>query len=357
MLWANYFELAPSRNLVVHRYNIDVQPDEQGRRPIGGKLKRIFELLIAEHFTELQRNMATDYKSIILCKSELTITQQPLSVGYRPENQDGPQANLPTYQVRLNYTGTLSVAHLMDHLTSMNVSSIYSSKEEMIQALNIILGNHPKSSSSILSVGANRHFAMDQAYAEKWNLGAGLEALRGYFVSVRAAASRILVNVQVKHAACYDAAPLDRLMISYRDANGPNLYKLESFLKGLRVNVIHITRRNRAGQAIPRVKTITGLATSHDGQGLPHPPRVTNFGAGSKDVQFFLGSGPSGAPKEETSDKPSGSGSKKGKKSGAPSGKKPGSDPSGDGYISVFDFFRRRKYLLRYYFSISPSLT
>ena len=60
--------------------------------------------------------------------------------------------------------------------------------------------------------------------------------------------------------------------------------------------MIHLgEKKNRAGESIPRVKTIFGLANKSDGHGLEHLPRVQSFGAGPKDVEFFLNDS-SGAP-------------------------------------------------------------
>ena len=64
--------------------------------------------------------------------------------------------------------------------------------------------------------------------------------------------------------------------------------KLNNFLKKVRVRVTHIIRRNKAGQEIPRTKAIASLASPGDGSTLPNPPKVPRFGAGPKEVEFFL---------------------------------------------------------------------
>jgi eukaryotic translation initiation factor 2C len=46
-------------------------------------------------------------------------------------------------------------------------------------------------------------------------LSAGLEAIRGFFSSVRLATCRVLVNINVRHDAFYRADPLPSLMMSY----------------------------------------------------------------------------------------------------------------------------------------------
>ena len=337
LLWANYFELVAPPDLLLFRSSVEILPDDAGRRPAGKKVKRIIELLLEEHLSAYRSSIATDYKSTLVCKFELPIEEEPYIVRYRSEGEDEPTANAKTYRVRLQDTGTLSVSELMDYLTSSHAGALFGSKEELIQALNIVIGHHPKSASNVFSVGANKHFDIPTAGIESASLGAGLSVVRGFFVSVRAATSRLLVNVQVKHTACYNEGPLDRLMSMYLEDHGRNMVNLGKFLKRLRVQVTHIVRKNKSGHTIPRIKTIASLATPGDGQGLAHPPIVPKFAAGAKEVKFFLGTPePQPGGKEPGPAKREG---KKGKKSG-----KPGPEGPQEGYTSVYDFFQRRNY-------------
>jgi len=81
--------------------------------------------------------------------------------------------------------------------------------------------------------------------------------------------------VNVSYGAFYDAIPLDQLIQKYGSAHQFNRVKLQSFLKGVRVRVIHLgEKKNKAGDSIARVKTIFGLTNKNDGHGLNHPPRV-----------------------------------------------------------------------------------
>ena len=154
-------------------------------------------------------------------------------------------------------------------------------------------------------------------------------------MSVRAATARILVNVQVKHAAFYDDGPLDKLMLTYIRTNGPSTVKLGNFLKKLSINVTHIVKKNRSGSTIPRIKVIQGLATRDDGRGQQNPPIVLEFGSGPKDVKFFLGDrgqGPAGKP--QVASVANGNRGRKAAKLGP-------EPPSQGQYISVYDFFRQ----------------
>ncbi len=319
-------------DLILFRYSIEIRADDAGRKPKGKKVKRIVELLLEEFFPQYRYGIATDYKSNLICRSELPLEEDEYRVQYRAEGEDDPSQNAKTYMLRLQGTGTLAVSELMDYLTSSHASALFGSKEEIIQALNIVMGHYPKTVPQVFSVGANKHFTLSPVASEHMSLGAGLQAIRGFFVSVRSATSRILLNVQVKHTACYEEGPLGRLMTVYLAQNGGSMAELGSFLNKVRVQVTHIVRRNRAGHDLPRIKAITSLATPNDGNGLQYPPRVPKFAAGSKEVEFFL---------SEPGEQPSGSqqspAARKGKK-----GKKPareGPDPPSGRYISVYNFF------------------
>lgn len=171
---------------------------------------------------------------------------------------------------------------------------------------------------------------------EKATLGGGLEALRGFFVSVRAATARVLLNVQVKYLACYQEGPLPVVIGEYQRANSRSLYRLESFLKHLRVRTTHIERKTSSGRARPApVKSIIGLASPADGRSGDNPPRVPRHGAGPFEVQFFMGSKDAqGAPAVSAATLPEGK-AKRGRKAPKVGPVTPGQ------YISVGDYFKR----------------
>ena len=330
LLWANYFEVAAPRQLQFFRYSIDVLSDVPGR---GRKLRRIIELLLEDNFAAYHVSIATDHKSNLVCKVELPIQEHAYHIRYRSEKEDEPSQNAETYRIRLRESGTLTVGDLLDHLTSTNASAMLGSRAETIQALNIVMGQYPKVMPNFFSVGSNKHFDVSSAGVQAMSLGSGLTAIRGFFISVRAATSRLLVNVQVKHAACYNEGRLDRLMIMYLNENGHNIMKLGAFLKKLRVQVTHIVRKNKNDEEIPRMKTITSLAMPGDGSELEHSPVVPKFGAGAKEVKFYIGT--PGDYSQDTKQVPL----KQSKKGTKPS--KVGPTSPQVGYTTVYDFFHR----------------
>jgi eukaryotic translation initiation factor 2C len=355
-LCANYFELTPPKDLLLYRYSVEHLSGIDGKKLVGKKGKWVVKLLLQLHFAQSLDDIVTDYRYVtpilkvgtirlmltlnsntIISTSELPLPQNIFEVQYRSEEDDIPRPGAKIHRLQIEPTkghSILQLSELMDYLTSSNMSAVFFAKNELIQALNIIVGFQPKINPSVLSIGANKHYPIDGS-REFRNLGAGLEALRGYLVSVRAATSRLLVNVQVKHAASYEAGPLGHLIQLYTNANGPNLYKLEKFVKRLRVQVTHIIRKNAAGQNIARIKTIFGFATSQDGRNLPNPPIVPTFGSGSNNVQFFLG-GPTDATDGGSKGPSKQTPAKRGKKPAKPSGPQQAGE-----YITVANFFKR----------------
>ncbi|KAL9118826.1 MAG: hypothetical protein Q9187_004617 [Circinaria calcarea] len=345
VLWTNYFELLPAPNLVLYRYHVNVLPAATGR-----KLTQIIRLLLeAPGYIDFRDDIVTDFKSTLISRRKLSSGEVKTVIKYRVEGEDEPRDNALSYTVHVEDTGTLTVAELTGFLTSTNVNAAYSNKLPIIQALNIMVGHYAKSSTAISTIGSSKAFALGQG-SDRGDLGAGLIAFRGFFSSVRVAASRILVNINVSHGAFYDPIPLNQLIEKYGREQHFNLFKVESFIKRVRVRTTHLKEKtNRTGQVVPRVKTIFGLATKNDGHGLEHPPRVQKHGANAKEVEFFLSDSPqaigsSSAVSGTATGQPSKSSGKKGKgKKGGPSENiptQPGSSTSQGRYISVYDFFK-----------------
>ncbi|OJJ41764.1 hypothetical protein ASPWEDRAFT_285619 [Aspergillus wentii DTO 134E9] len=329
MLWTNSFPLAFKGDLQLYRYSVEIlSGDERGRVPTGKKVNRVIQLLLEDHFAANKRDIATDFKSNLISKTQLEL-QDVYEIRYRSEYEDEIPENSPTYRCRLQATGTLSTSELINYLTSSGVGAMLRSKEEIIQGLNIVMGHTPKASTEIASIGQSKHYKL--AATETFDLGAGLKALQGFFFSVRAATARVIVNVQVKNAAFYEDGPLERLMYAYTEENGSSKVKLGNFLKRVSVRLTHIIKKDKKGRVVPRMKTIAGVATRDDGRDEQNPPIIREFGAGPKDVQFFLG----GAPGEGPAGKPQSKG--KGKK---PAKAGPPPPSAGGRYITVYDFFR-----------------
>ncbi|RDX56915.1 Piwi-domain-containing protein [Lentinus brumalis] len=92
------------------------------------------------------------------------------------------------------------------------------------------------------------------------DLRIGLSAWRGFFQSVRPTQGRLLINIDVSHAAIYTPGPLIETMLRYlelRDVrdlqsiNPPNFARLRTFLKGVHVAIV-IPGQSRDRRPRPR---------------------------------------------------------------------------------------------------------
>lgn len=347
-VYANYVQLVPPSDLTLYSYDVaEIKPEV-----VGKKRTQIIRLLISEStdLAEYQNDMVTDFKSTLISRKKLDFegTVKAIEVTYKAEGEDDPKEKAPKYKVSVKYTKTMTVGDLMSFLTSTNPAVQYDSKLEMIQGLNIFLKHWAKSTHNLATIGSSKTFSMS-GNADKLDLGRGLTALRGFFTSVRAATNRILVNINVSHGAFYNEGQLTALMTAYGlryDLGG--LRSLEKFLKRIRVRTTHLKQKNKKGEVVHRPKTIFGLAKKSDGQG-PNRPRVSEFGAGPKHVEFWLedrptaaasSSAPGAEPAQPASKKKGkGKGGKGKAEAPATAGPQPASAGTGR-YISVYDHFK-----------------
>jgi eukaryotic translation initiation factor 2C len=329
-LTANYVEILPPSNMTLHRYDIQISPEAAGRK----RFRLVQLLLQSADLVPHQGSLATDFRSTLFSKTKLQCDETMIKVRYHYEGEDEPAAGATTYKVRVLYTKTLSIGELINYLNSTDLGLLFGDKQELTQALNILLNHYAKSANNLTTIGSTKSFSLNQN-AVRGDLGSGLDVIRGFFSSVRIATCRILVNINISHGAFYHAGPLPALMNSH---GVRNTVLLEKFLKLVRVQTTHLPeKRNKVNEVILRVKTIFGLARKDDGHRMAHPPRVRQHGAGAKDVEFWLdcAASSSGAPKAEVK------GGAKGKGKGKGKVQPESSTASGSGrYISVFDFFR-----------------
>lgn len=283
----------------------------------------------------------------MLISRNLINLANPYTIPYRAEGQTVPDPNATNYVYTVEWKASLNMSDvLINHATSPNVNGLFQNQQEMIQAFNLVVGQHPKTQINVFAAGKNRYVGAPQQ-GDQRSLTGGLEALRAFVFSVRTATQRMLINVQIKNLPFYEQGSLVKLSRSFMHANGPNPRNLANFLKRLSVSVAHLQKTSSTGQPIPRYKTIMGFAAPSDGRTLPNPPRITTYGAGSKAVQFFL------QDSQTSSNAPSSSGKAVTTPQGK--GKKAVAGPSTAGrYISVFEFFRTR---MSAFHRALPSLT
>lgn len=300
----------------VTRYNVEVSPNTTGR-----KLARVLELFF-DRPEIASAVLATEFKSLLVTSKPLDLPMPyTVDVVYMAEGETTPPARPTTYSVRLVTPTRLEIGELVNHLASRMPGPLRHSMApqlEIIQGLNTLLGFPAQSNRSVVSLPRNRHYSVHPR--DSYQLGGGLEALRGFYQSVRAASGGLLLNVNVVHNVFLEPIKLDILM--QRLGTG-NMTTLQKKLKRIRVELLHLPlKTGKGGIKFPRVKTCCALAHPGDGQKSEKPPQVASSGAGPKGVKFWLAERPGVA-------------------------KKPGGLPTNQ-YVTVYDYFRKSRFIIRY---------
>ncbi|KKY26743.1 putative rna interference and silencing protein [Phaeomoniella chlamydospora] len=265
VLWANYFKVKlESKAFFV--YEVQILPSTS----LKLRTLLIKQMLKVPHFRALGHTVATDYASNLVTTAAL---KETIIGGISLSSHEG-NADRLSYNIQLTKKGEFDTQEFIQYLSSTTTMVDYLQKAEMIQALNIIVGHHPKSDEEVYNDGHNQYFT---ERGDNIDLGGGVFAVRGCFTSVRPATSRCLVNVQLKHLAVVapQSQALTEVMNSWRAYRnrGNDMAGLSNFLKGLRVKLSHLQQQPK-GDAITKV--LQGLANPADRHNRgPHPPLVT----------------------------------------------------------------------------------
>lgn len=262
VLWTNYFELKGIKaNTELYRYSVAFQPDGLPKP----KKKRLIQLLL-QQAPFLGMPITSDWAQVLISAKKLELgAQRPVyDLEWYPEDGEPLPAATPdetkqraqarkrnTTRALVEQLGSVSVKDLLNDLKQSGTT--YPLKLETIQALNVILGFGPSSDRKILTTGDNKHYPFgDHPQTQMTDLGFGLQALRGYFTSVRTSVNRILVNVNVATGAFYRAGPLLVLMQDVTGGPPPRdageYRRLATFVRKLRFETNYIREMDKSGK-------------------------------------------------------------------------------------------------------------
>lgn len=331
VVYANYFQIIAKEKLELHKYNIKIAGDLQ---PSQAKRKRIISLLLED--LNLNQPYRTNFRDILVTTTPILAIKKGVQrkVIFRAEGEDLPKPNPVVHDVLITYDDHFLVSDVLSYLDPANTNvPVPPDTEKVIQVLNAAFNHGPYERENIAAIisgtGLNKYFnlARNDGDGTFTGLGNGIEAMRGFIKSVRLGTGRLLLNVNVTSGVFVQPCRLDELI---RRFNEPNLYRLGKKLKGLRLKRTHLPeRRNKSGKSFPSAATIWGLASREDGRSLEKPPIVKSYGAGPKDVEFWL---------RPLGSSPSATKSAKGGK--APAGNSGAASAQGR-YISVLSYFKQ----------------
>ncbi|KAF2468621.1 Piwi-domain-containing protein [Lindgomyces ingoldianus] len=263
VLWTNYFDLkGVSKDNCFYLYSVAFQPDNQLSKP---KKKRLIQILL-ERAPFASISVASDGAQVLVASKEIDLggSRQTYDIEWYPTDGKSLPATTSDYfgrrsaarkrntvKLLVEEIGTASLSELMKDLSAARTT--YPLKLEIIQALNIILSYGSSTGSNIATAPQNKFYPLGKhPNFENTDLGGGLEALRGYFPSVRTSINRILVNVNVATGAFYKSGPLLDLLkeVNYgRAPNGPEEHpRMAAFGRKLRIETNYIPETDRSGK-------------------------------------------------------------------------------------------------------------
>ena len=308
LFWANYVDITKTRDVDISRYDVSVTPKVE-----GGKLRQVFRLFLQDaRFNDFRDSIASDLHGILITCKKLPKEEFKFDITYKGEKEDTPAENATLYEVRGKLSQTYRLESLIQYLAgSTGPAASLPMKDDIVQAVQILIGNFSKMHKSLVASG-NKIFPIEDVQAQT-DLVYGLKTIRGYFFSVRPATGRLLLNVNVANGAFYNdgTVPFDDYPLHPGDRSletlirkrwslipEDDLRRLNSFLYKLKVTTTHLKKQfNKSGQEIPMVKVIQGLADPRDGwkkkgkeweKAMENPPQVPEFGAKADRVRFYM---------------------------------------------------------------------
>lgn len=237
-LRTNYFPIRVPKG-PLYEYDISITPTQgvSNRRV----KRRIFQL--AENTEDWASNgltgrVAHDSSAKMVAADVLP---QPLSitVPYYEEDDDRGETDRggKEYVLAINYIQPLETdglqQYLVGHADYRNFDIL-----PVISALNLVLSAHPNRTQpgAGVMVGRNRYFF--PSASPPYSLGAGLEAWRGFYSSVRPSFNQLMVNVNVCATAFYSEGNLAEAMNAFEQASFGA--RMSAFVQRIRVKTDHL---------------------------------------------------------------------------------------------------------------------
>jgi eukaryotic translation initiation factor 2C len=294
VLYTNYFELKGiTPDIVLHRYSVAFQGDDDLPKP---KKKRLIQLLL-KMAPYVGLPVASDWAQILVTPKKIPLEEKRASykIEWYPADGEPLPAQTPddservkqarrknTITVLVEDIGTVSVQDLLRDLAQP--TSNYPLKLETIQALNVIMAHGPSSESNIAVAGGNKFYPFgDHPQLQVAALGGGLQAVRGYFSSVRTSVNRLLLNVNVATGAFYMPGPLLGVMADFTGgpppSNAMQYRKLAAFVRKLRFETNYIPELAKGGKVKKdkNGKTVTKRKVHVIGDLSPFNKNATNI--------------------------------------------------------------------------------
>ncbi|KAK6514246.1 hypothetical protein TWF506_008644 [Arthrobotrys conoides] len=255
---ANYFPLQFKPGQKYYRYQIKLTPDEEKR----STRRRIIDLFIEEGLREFSSEVVTDGGNLCFAAQELPLEKLGLAEGkkflvklwWQDDVPAGPHPKSKEFDVQIRAHGSLSASDLTEkyimgeskhrepgHENDDDIS------KDLIQILNIVLNRGPEMNARTAGAGKNKFFQLPSKGGVSADLGGGLEAIQGFYKSVRPSFGRVLCNINVVASPFYKDMPMIDVIslfcgrnITDQPLRDMERKRISSFLRRVRVNLRHL---------------------------------------------------------------------------------------------------------------------
>ncbi|KAH9850924.1 Piwi-domain-containing protein [Lenzites betulinus] len=206
-LRTNFFAVRLPKNATYYEYEIEISPKAQAK---GDRRYRIMELVEQDAaFADFRTHVAHDRSQRLVSARELP---QPLSISVRyleVDQEDNPNAQ--TFTVDIKHKRQMSMSTLNDYMDGRPEHRDIDT-QPLVSALNLVVQSH--ASKHGIRVGSNKYFFPSPN--DNLRLSLGVEAHRGFFMSIRPMYKQLMVNVNVCMTAFYTPGNLAECMLAFR---------------------------------------------------------------------------------------------------------------------------------------------
>ncbi|KGO64198.1 protein of unknown function DUF1785 [Penicillium italicum] len=291
VLRANFFPMEFKPNVKFHSYRLKIRPE-----PRKGQQMFVLESMFRKYpLFNKGVEIATDGATEIVTTELFPEDREPFTCSMSGGSGQGSgksKANTGPWEATLTLESSFSPSDMMACLEDISHRREIENESPCLRVLNILMSAYPyrNSSVAIIGKGRNKFFRMDKR-KQSAEIRGGIEAVRGYYSSVRLGAGRIFLNLNVTHGAFFNGGGLlSEILIAFAQIHGKDRQVIGRYLKGLKVYALHLdVRENGSGEKEKPIRTIFGVADVGDGCKGPNPPRVKQQASSAKNVQFWMG--------------------------------------------------------------------
>ncbi|KAH7919917.1 Piwi-domain-containing protein [Leucogyrophana mollusca] len=266
-LRTNFFPVKVPKG-VLYDYNVKVTPTTDIKR-LRGRIMWLLERSNHPEWRNYVPFIAHDRSERLVSAKKLP---QPLDVPitFYEEGETQPRPNAKVYTVSIEFTRELDTTQISQYLSG-GAQFRDHDPLPLISALNLVLQQH--ASATGVRVGKNRYFFPSPR--EPFELGLGVEAWKGFFISVRPVYKELMVNVNVCMTAFYTPGNLvDAIMAFQRRSSGAILQR---FAKKLKVTTSHLGYKQK--KPVRRILGTTARKTFF---------KCDEFGGGNISVENYF---------------------------------------------------------------------